>query len=81
MAKMPTYPAEGVLQKEVNYRKAEAPAQACGVCGNFIPPSNCAQVAGNISPEMTCDLWTPMESAPPAGMDAGSLDAMLFGGK
>lgn len=53
---------------EVNYREAEDPSMACGACGNFLPPDQCAVVAGKVSEAGVCDQFsggpeTEMEEA------------------
>lgn len=65
---------------DVRYRRAENAQAQCGMCGNFSPPSACTKVEGKIDPSFTCDLWTPLESAPPGGQSSDDLMKILFGG-
>jgi hypothetical protein len=53
-------------QEEVGYRPADSKAQSCSVCANFQPKAQqalgqgiCAIVSGQISPNATCDAFTP----------------------
>jgi hypothetical protein len=49
-------------KESVNYRRAEK----CVDCDYFLASGTCTKVAGNISPQMTCDLWE-IKSEQPQG--------------
>jgi hypothetical protein len=80
-------------KNEVNYRIAQPAAEVpCSMCANFRQPNACVLVAGDISPQATCDLVTPASGdgssmggvgaeirGAPAG-DNASLSQILFGG-
>lgn len=52
---------EKAPQADVDYRPAKR-ERRCGSCTAFDPePSACARVAGEIRPDMVCDLWTPLK--------------------
>lgn len=52
---------------EVNYLTSDQGPFQCGSCSNFLEPSSCSKVTGNIDPEGVCKLFTPL------GQDTGSL--------
>lgn len=73
-----------IAKTEAGYAK-DAGDAPCSSCGNFIAPDSCKLVAGAISPEATCDLYTAPAQEPliqdnPAGSPE-DLMAQLFGGQ
>lgn len=42
---------------KVLYRVMGSPAQRCGICSMFVPPSSCTKVVDPISPLGVCDLF------------------------
>jgi hypothetical protein len=62
-------------QEEVGYRPAKSEAEACSSCANFQAKAQqalgqgiCMVVSGQISPNGTCDLYTPR---------AGGLESLI----
>ena len=47
----------GLLKEEVNYRISKKKTKKCLTCDNYIGPSSCEVVTGNISPEAICDRY------------------------
>lgn len=52
------HPSMGLQPKDVvNYRYADDPKKACGVCAHYSPDGACEKVIGMIRAVDTCDLW------------------------
>jgi hypothetical protein len=52
-------PPGKMSQAEAHYQLMPNGRQRCGVCANFLPPSDCRIVAGPISPNGWCRNYTP----------------------
>lgn len=46
----------------VGYQGAPKDGQSCGLCGNFMPPTDCRIVASPITPNAWCRLFQPKSS-------------------
>ena len=44
-------------KQAVGYQNQPHGAQSCGVCANFLPPSDCRVVTGPVSPSGWCSLF------------------------
>jgi hypothetical protein len=61
-----------VPKAEAGYRVAQEGESTCASCANFIAPDACKLLAGTISENGVCDLFSPMENV--------DIDTVLFGG-
>ncbi len=46
---------------DVNLRQAEEPSISCATCTSFMPPTDCAVVAGKVADNMLCDAYSADE--------------------
>jgi len=54
--------ATKVSQSAVHYQNAPQNGQDCGHCSQFMAPSSCKLVDGNINPTGWCRLWVKKPS-------------------
>jgi hypothetical protein len=52
----PAQPAK-TSQQAAGYQSSPNGGQSCSTCINFVRPSTCRVVAGNISPQGWCKIW------------------------
>ena len=48
-----------VAKSVVQYQNSPKGGHQCSGCSNFVAPDSCKVVAGKISPQGWCSIWTP----------------------
>ena len=64
MLTLAAVPREALAQQKVaksmvQYQDSPKGGHQCAGCSNFVGPTSCKVVSGNISPHGWCSIWTP----------------------
>lgn len=55
--------AKKIAQSVAKYQDTPKGSQRCALCTHFVAPSSCQLVAGTISPQGWCELYSPKSPA------------------